>query len=349
MCLPIRLGLNRAPKWKQRYWMTDKQQQHEKDRFITILVMKDAISEPFQLRLNYRKLKLAAYLIVCIPSFLLLSLLVTGQRCATVAKKNQQLYSMTRQYRASDQQLESLATELSFLEARTAQTSRNTQVLISGMSKDLKRYLPKGATGGGGGSEDEVVPPASTPVRPLSESQLARVGELEARLARLDSRLKSHDWTLKELEKSWEERNSVFTSTPSYWPIAHGNITSEFGVRMHPIIRRLHMHEGIDISSPYYTLIYASGQGIVTFASYRSGYGNLVIIDHGFGFSTHYGHCSQLLVSAGQAVKRGQPIAKVGSTGLSTGPHLHFEVRLRNVPVDPLDYVSIFSKGPDPG
>jgi len=334
--------------------MTSHRQQNE-ERFITILVMKDAISEPFQLRLNVRRLKLAAYLIVIIPAVLFLSLLITGKLYTSTARENKKLYTITKSYRVSEEQLSALSSQLNTLETRTATNTRATQALIAGMSKDIKRWLPKSTSGGslvggvGGGagslSENEALP-ASGPSRPLSSSQLERLGDLQARLAQLDARLKSSDLTAKELERSWNERNSLFSSMPSFWPLAHGRITSTFGMRIHPIMRRLQMHEGLDISAPFDTLIYSAGQGIVTFAGYRSGYGNFVTIDHGFGFTTNYGHCSQLLVSAGAAVQKGQPIAKVGSTGLSTGPHLHFEVRIKGVPVDPLDYVSIFSQGP---
>lgn len=325
--------------------MTSNRQQNE-ERYITILVMKDAISEPFQLRLNLRRLKLAAALIVIIPTVLFLSLLITGKLYTSTVKKNQQLTTITKSYKVSSEQLDALATQLSFLEARTASNTRTTQTLIAGMSKDIKRWLPKGPTGGGVG-ESNLVPSDPGPARPLSSSQLERLGDLETRLARLDERLKSFDWTVKELERSWKERNTLFSSMPSIWPVGRGRISSSFGMRIHPIMRRTHMHEGIDITSPYNEPIYASGQGIVTFSGNRSGYGNVVIVDHGFGFSTCYAHCSQLLVKAGQTVKSGQTIAKVGSTGLSTGPHLHFEVRIKGVPVDPLDYVSIFSRGPN--
>ncbi|HZP84299.1 MAG TPA: peptidoglycan DD-metalloendopeptidase family protein [Chthonomonadaceae bacterium] len=114
-----------------------------------------------------------------------------------------------------------------------------------------------------------------------------------------------------------------------------GPITSGFGSRFHPILHRRKMHTGIDFGAGYGAPIHAAGGGTVILAAYTRGYGNCVIIDHGNGVTTLYGHCSALMVSEGQVVHQGQTIARVGSTGMSTGPHLHFEVRRNGVPVPP--------------
>lgn len=119
----------------------------------------------------------------------------------------------------------------------------------------------------------------------------------------------------------------------------NGEITSNFGWRQHPVLGSSRFHAGTDFGAPEGSPIYAADSGTVIVAEWYGGYGNTVIIDHGNGLSTLYGHCSQLYVSVGQGVQRGQPIAAVGSTGLSTGPHLHFEVRLNGEPVEPLAYL----------
>ncbi len=115
-----------------------------------------------------------------------------------------------------------------------------------------------------------------------------------------------------------------------------GRITSGFGSRFHPILHRTRMHTGVDFGAPYGAAIHAAGGGTVILAHYSSGYGNCVVIDHGNGVTTLYGHCSALLVSSGDVVQQGKTIARVGATGMATGPHLHFEVRHNGVPVNPL-------------
>jgi murein DD-endopeptidase MepM/ murein hydrolase activator NlpD len=126
---------------------------------------------------------------------------------------------------------------------------------------------------------------------------------------------------------------------PSILPTA-GWLSSRFSqARMHPIHNRPLPHEGVDISAPKDTPIFAAAKGRVLRAGWVVGYGLAVEIDHGFGFTTLYGHASRLIVQAGQEVVRGEMIARVGSTGLSTSSHLHYEVRVDGVPEDPTRYI----------
>ncbi len=118
------------------------------------------------------------------------------------------------------------------------------------------------------------------------------------------------------------------------WPLG-GNLTSRFGYRRHPLFRRVMFHTGVDIAAPRGTPVPAAAGGRVIFAGWYGGYGKLVILDHGGGTSSLYGHLSTISVSVGQAVTAGQVIGRVGSTGYSTGPHLHYEVRINGRPVNP--------------
>lgn len=124
------------------------------------------------------------------------------------------------------------------------------------------------------------------------------------------------------------------------WPTpGYAHVSSAYGWRIHPILGYRKFHHGIDISAPGGATIVASGDGVVIYASSRGGYGKCIMIDHGDGVVTLYAHCSSIGVSVGQSVDKGDRIGAVGSTGLSTGPHLHFEVRVNGASRNPMDYL----------
>lgn len=123
------------------------------------------------------------------------------------------------------------------------------------------------------------------------------------------------------------------------WPSNTTLVTSPYGYRIHPVTGKQRFHSGVDIGAPYGSSIYAANSGTVIVSGYNSGgYGNYVVISHGGGYSTLYAHCSSLLVSAGQQVAKGQVIAKCGSTGMSTGPHIHFEIQQGGKTTNPMSY-----------
>lgn len=137
---------------------------------------------------------------------------------------------------------------------------------------------------------------------------------------------------------SLQDKDKVYTGGTFLWPTTSTYITSPFGFRIHPITGIYTGHTGVDIGAGSGSPVYAAASGKVIIADWYGGYGMAVVIDHGSGISTLYGHNSSLNVSAGQNVKKGQVIAGVGSTGNSTGPHLHFEVRINGGYVDPMSY-----------
>ena len=108
---------------------------------------------------------------------------------------------------------------------------------------------------------------------------------------------------------------------------------------MNPLTGEPGRHMGVDIANEVNTPIHATADGLVTYAGWESGYGRVVVVEHGYGFSTRYGHCNRLEVKVGDEIKRGQVIGYMGSTGMSTGSHCHYEVRIHGVPVDPIPYL----------
>ncbi len=145
--------------------------------------------------------------------------------------------------------------------------------------------------------------------------------------------------SLNEAYDSLSRQRERLAATPSIMP-TKGWLTSAFmRERVHPILHLARPHEGIDVSAPMGAEIEAPAGGVVTDVKWEEGYGNMLTLDHGYGLVTRYAHCSKILVVRGQRVKRGQKIALVGSTGLATGPHLHYEVWVNHKPVDPIKYV----------
>jgi murein DD-endopeptidase MepM/ murein hydrolase activator NlpD len=143
---------------------------------------------------------------------------------------------------------------------------------------------------------------------------------------------------IHELDQFLLDKESFIKSTPTLLP-TRGWITSYYGPRKSPYSGRIKMHEGLDIGAKPGTGVVAPADGIITYAGYRPGFGKLVQIDHGYGIETYFGHNRSINVRSGQRVKRGDVISKVGSTGRSTGPHVHYEVRVNGIAVDPLYYI----------
>ena len=123
---------------------------------------------------------------------------------------------------------------------------------------------------------------------------------------------------------------------------SRGWFSSRFGIRADPFTGRPTMHSGLDLASRYGAPVMATADGVVTYVGYQNGYGHIVSIDHGYGIQTRYAHNSKLYVQRGQKVRRYEVIAAVGNSGRSTGPHLHYEVRVRGVAVDPINYILDF-------
>jgi murein DD-endopeptidase MepM/ murein hydrolase activator NlpD len=163
-------------------------------------------------------------------------------------------------------------------------------------------------------------------------------GALMSRLDRLSAEATRQEQSLQELQAYFQDQKSLLASTPSIWP-ARGWVTSDFGSRLDPYTAERVMHAGLDIAAPHGKEVFAPSDGTVVFAGLEGGYGNVIVIDHGYGIKTRYGHLAKMLVKPGDRVKRGTLIAAVGNTGRSTGPHLHYEVRVNGIPQNPRKFI----------
>ncbi len=161
---------------------------------------------------------------------------------------------------------------------------------------------------------------------------------LQQDMRRLKRQITEEEESFKELIGAISEIQSRWASTPSIWP-AKGWVTSSFGRRISPFTGGLVMHDGLDIAARRGSSVIAPAAGVVGFVGYGNDFGRFIIIRHGFGKSTYFGHLDKQTVRVGQKVVRGEAIGRVGSTGQSTGPHLHYEVRINNIPVDPTRYI----------
>ncbi|MDX2495334.1 MAG: M23 family metallopeptidase [Desulfuromusa sp.] len=160
------------------------------------------------------------------------------------------------------------------------------------------------------------------------------VDEIQRQINKLQVAIELRRQSQENVRNLLNDQVSISRATPKGWP-TKGWLTSYFGMRKSPFTGRRVMHEGLDIAANTGTPIVATADGIVARVKYSPGYGKMLIIDHGYGYRTIFGHNSKILVKAGQQIKRGDLIAKVGNTGQSTGSHLHYELRLNGVPIDP--------------
>lgn len=196
-----------------------------------------------------------------------------------------------------------------------------------------KKTAPGDAFGTGGG-----MPEDKEPWKQNAGDDLDLITRIRGQVRLLTSTSESQKANLETLLSYLNSQRKLFDFTPSICP-AHGHITSRFGYRKSPIDGHREIHKGIDIGAPRGTPIMAAADGVVIFAGRKSSFGRTIIIDHGRGLTTRYAHCSKILKKIGQRVKKGDTIALMGSTGRSTGPHLHYEVRVNGMALDPSKFI----------
>jgi len=233
-------------------------------------------------------------------------------------------------YQELADQYESLTTDIDKIQAKDAEIHR----VVFGMEPIDESVW----NGGIGGRENLVRLRNNLNADSILSVTLSKLDKLKRKVDLQNSSLD----TLTKVAIKHEDR---LASIPSIKPIREDQLRrkvrhlSGYGMRIHPVHKVRKMHQGIDFTAPRGTEIQATGNGVVIkIETRRTGYGNSILIDHGYGFSTLYGHLSKIHVTKGQKVKKGENIGLVGSSGTSTAPHCHYEVRLNNVAVNPIDY-----------
>ena len=275
------------------------------DRFYAFIVACTSRSRAHIRRICFHKrwLKAAAVVFVAVMAGLSYGFYGLTQQAEhlRIARENQKLRAENDKQK---QELQKLNNRVDAVE----DTSRKLAE-ISGVEKDAQPVRGQGG-----------------PARPVDSA--AALAALVVKTARLEREMRDYEDLLR--------RRGM---TPSIWPVS-GKLESGMGGRRNPFGGRgFEYHEGQDIDASYGTPVMVAAGGTITIAGRQRGYGNVIYVDHGAGLSTRYGHLSEIDVKIGQTVTRGQTIGLVGSTGRSTGPHLHYEVRINNQPVDPRQYL----------
>ena len=182
------------------------------------------------------------------------------------------------------------------------------------------------------------IPEDLDPKLPLAEKHNSLMREMHEQARELSLASVSQEKVFESLINDLKRKRNLLSSTPSIWP-AKGWLSSGFGYRISPFTGLREFHKGFDISSRKGTKVIATADGVVRFAGRNGLYGNMIKIDHGHGMMTRYGHLEKMLKKRGDAVKRGDVIGLMGNTGRSTGPHVHYEVFLNGLPVNPQKYI----------
>ena len=299
----------------------------KQEKKVTVLIFEDNnLSEVKTKRYNITKLKKflifpAVYFIISLFSFYLVFSMFTERKSLLTYKvENKILKNKIVSYGEEIAEFQEKLAILDNLEKKV---------------RSLSPYSKTTSTSAIGGKETNV-DVTLTAVAKRKEKQF--FDNLNTKLVSLSNELQKKEMSLSELVDFLEEQRLMVMSTPSIWPVK-GWLSSKFGYRISPFSGRRTFHEGIDVAARYGTPVRATAKGIVIYAGYKVGYGKLVTIDHGFGYVTRYGHNSKILVKVGDSVEKGQVISKVGNTGKSTGPHVHYEVLVNGVPVNPLKFI----------
>jgi murein DD-endopeptidase MepM/ murein hydrolase activator NlpD len=299
----------------------------DKDYF-NVLVFGDKSSKTRHLRIHKKTFKIGLYLL----AFCLLVTIFFFCDYIQVRKKGFELTQLSHETEEQRSKIHFFSSKIEDLEKQLSRL-HDFDKKIRVIANLEKGQETTSFVGMGGPSPSDVREKLKA-----AQDETGLVQQMRTDVERLKSEAVSREDSLSELEKLLQTKKEMLTHTPSIWP-AQGWVTSSFGFRTDPFTGLNQMHEGLDISNRIGTPVIATADGIVSATGKDFSYGNVVVISHGFAIISRYNHLSKILVSAGRRVKRGDIIAEVGTTGRSTGPHLHYEVRVNGIPVNPARYI----------
>jgi len=286
---------------------------------------------------SYSKLALAAGAVFSVLFFAGMGLLIQDylnlkQAAAQVVQLSNQVAARDAEIGHQKRQIECFANEINQLKQNLValDTFEKKVRVIANLEKPAEQ---DNLFGVGGATPDDLDTGTS-----LRRDQSGLIRSMHDQVEQLESASFNQEQDFTSLLDQLEEKKNLLACTPSIRP-AKGWLSSRFGYRISPFTGRRELHAAYDIANREGTPIVSPANGVVTFSGKKGLYGNLIIIDHGYGLVTRYGHLKSMDVKKGSKVKRGDVIAKMGSTGRSTGPHVHYEVRLNSVPVNPEKYI----------
>jgi len=299
----------------------------DKEHF-SILIFGHKTSKSRHLRIHKKRFKTLLYLL----AFIILSTTFFFCDYIQTKKKTFELNRLRQETQAQKSQIHFFSARIEDLEKQLSKLKDFDKRIriIANLEKGQETTLYMGMGG-----------PSPSDLREklrIEKDEKGLVHQMRSDIERLKAEAVTQEESLSELEKLLQTRREALTHTPSIWPVM-GWVTSGFGFRTNPFTGLSQMHEGLDISNRTGTLVVAPADGIVSDIGNDLVHGRILVISHGFGVTSRYSHLNKVLVKVGQKVRRGDKIAEVGMSGKTTGPHLHYEVRINGIPVNPMRYV----------
>ena len=296
--------------------------------YFNILIFGQKTSKSRHLRIRKNTFKISLYIlafVLLLTTFFFCDYIQVRKKAFELNRLRQEAKAQSSQIQFFSARIEDLETQLSKLK----DFDRKIRVIAN-----LEKGTETAPFMGMGG-------PSPSDIREKLKGEKNENGliqQMRTDIERLQSESMSQEESLSELEKMLQAKKEMLAHTPSIWP-AMGWVTSGFGFRTNPFTGLSQMHEAIDISNRIGTPIIASASGIISDTGNDSSIGKFIVISHGFGMTTRYGHLNKAIGRAGQKVNRGDKIGEIGMSGRTTGPHLHYEVRLNGIPVNPTRYI----------